>query len=171
MKKFTFTVLLAMVFAVACDKPQTAVEAAPQATAESAVEIKAELVEVSVEGSSFAPAVSKDSVPQGSWICDMGTVHYARAEQGDGICPLCKMKLVQHGSVAGAAVAVAEGANKAGCDCAGCGDKAAKAEAAAEGEHAGCGEGCEGCEHGAKKAEAGGAHEGHNHHHDHDHAH
>jgi len=23
----------------------------------------------------------------------MGTVHYARGEKGDGVCPLCKMKL------------------------------------------------------------------------------
>ena len=32
-----------------------------------------------------------------AWSCDMGKVHYARTEKGDGICPLCKMQLTQTG--------------------------------------------------------------------------
>lgn len=83
-------------------------EAAPPGPAASAGEEQAAdeapasqpsgLVEVSAEGTEFDPPVSKDRVPDGVWICDMGTVHYARAEQGDGTCPLCNMRLVQHGA-------------------------------------------------------------------------
>lgn len=54
------------------------------------------MVEVSAEGTSYDPPVAKSQVPTGSWICDMGTVHYARSEQGDGRCPLCGMNLVEH---------------------------------------------------------------------------
>ncbi|MBA2664492.1 MAG: hypothetical protein H0U74_19550 [Bradymonadaceae bacterium] len=160
MKKFTFALMLVMLFAVACDKAEAPAEAtAEQPTAEK----QAELVEVSAEGSTFAPAIEKASIPQGSWICDMGTVHYARTEQGDGTCPLCKMKLVQYSAPGAATVAAGE---KAGCDCAGCAEKMAKAD----GEH-NCGEGgCEGCEHGAKKAEGEGAAD-HDHDDHHGHAH
>lgn len=50
-------------------------------------------VEVSVEGGEFAPPVMAAQIPDGAWYCDMGTVHYARGEEGDGICPLCNMRL------------------------------------------------------------------------------
>ncbi len=54
------------------------------------------MVEVNEEGVSLDPAVEKSQVPSGSWICDMGTVHYARSVEGDGICPRCNMRLVEH---------------------------------------------------------------------------
>lgn len=54
------------------------------------------LVEVAAEGSRFDPAVEKAQVPAGNWICDMGTVHYAQPEVGDGTCPICNMQLVEH---------------------------------------------------------------------------
>lgn len=47
------------------------------------------------EGKVFHPAVEASEVPSGAWYCDMGTVHYAASEKGDGVCPVCKMKLVQ----------------------------------------------------------------------------
>ena len=47
------------------------------------------------EGTRFDPAVEASSLPEGAWICDMGTVHYARSVQGDGECPICHMRLVQ----------------------------------------------------------------------------
>lgn len=54
------------------------------------------MVEVSAEGTRFDPAVEKSMVPTGTWICDMGTVHYASTEHGDGRCPVCGMRLVEH---------------------------------------------------------------------------
>lgn len=52
-------------------------------------------VEVSATGTNFDPPVAKDRIPEGAWFCDMGTVHYARMEEGDGRCPRCGMRLVQ----------------------------------------------------------------------------
>ena len=53
--------------------------------------------EVTKEGSKFDPPIAKSEVPEGAYYCDMGTVHYARMEEGDGKCPLCGMKLVHKG--------------------------------------------------------------------------
>ena len=50
-------------------------------------------VDVTKEGSKFDPPIAKDKVPDGAYYCDMGTVHYARMEEGDGKCPLCGMAL------------------------------------------------------------------------------
>lgn len=76
-------------------------EAPTEPTAEVAAPAAEGLVEVSAEGTSFDPPVEKDRIPNGVWICDMGTVHYARTEQGDGICPRCNMRLHQHNAPAG----------------------------------------------------------------------
>jgi rubrerythrin len=57
-------------------------------------------VEVSKEGTKFDPPVKTEQIPDGAWMCDMGTVHYARLDKGDGKCPLCKMDLVQKGAKA-----------------------------------------------------------------------
>lgn len=56
----------------------------------------AETVEVSADGTKFEPPIEKDKLPADVWYCDMGTVHYASTQKGDGKCPLCGMKLVQH---------------------------------------------------------------------------
>lgn len=58
---------------------------------------KADTVQISPEGTRFEPAVSKDQLPENAWICDMGSVHYARSAEGDGQCPVCGMALKQHG--------------------------------------------------------------------------
>ena len=50
-------------------------------------------VAVAPEGSTFDPPVRVDQLPTGVWYCDMGTVHYARLEEGDGRCPVCGMTL------------------------------------------------------------------------------
>jgi len=50
-------------------------------------------VTVSAAGQAFKPPIKKAQLPDGVWFCDMGTVHYARGEKGDGKCPLCKMTL------------------------------------------------------------------------------
>lgn len=74
-------------------------EAEPEAepTSQPASQSAEGMVEVSVEGTTYDPPVTKDRVPAGVWICDMGTVEYARAEQGDGTCPICNMRLTMHG--------------------------------------------------------------------------
>jgi mono/diheme cytochrome c family protein len=52
-------------------------------------------VEVSAEGTRFDPAVSADRIPPGAWMCEMGGVHYASLDPGDGSCPVCGMRLTQ----------------------------------------------------------------------------
>ncbi len=52
-------------------------------------------VTVPKEGKKFKPPIKAAQLPAGVWYCDMGTVHYARGEKGDGKCPLCKMNLKQ----------------------------------------------------------------------------
>ena len=50
-------------------------------------------VEVPAEGRTFDPPVAIAQIPPGAWYCDMGTAHYARQNQGDGVCPVCSMAL------------------------------------------------------------------------------
>lgn len=52
-------------------------------------------VEVAPGGTKFDPPVKVSQIPVGAWMCDMGTVHYAAREKGDGQCPICGMKLKQ----------------------------------------------------------------------------
>lgn len=58
------------------------------------------LVAVTAAGAKLEPPVVAARIPEGAWYCDMGKVHYARTEKGDGICPLCKMQLTQKGPAA-----------------------------------------------------------------------
>lgn len=50
-------------------------------------------VDVAKDGTKFDPKVDKSKLPDGAWYCDMGGVHYARMDEGDGKCELCGMKL------------------------------------------------------------------------------
>ncbi len=107
--------LLALSFALVatsgCSKPASA-DNGPEAVASAAPAEKAaapaakkapapaeaaaaadDKVEVPKEGKKFEPPVKPEQIPGGAWYCDMGTVHYARGEEGDGKCPLCHMKL------------------------------------------------------------------------------
>ncbi len=59
-----------------------------------------DLVAVTAAGAKLEPPVVAARIPEGAWYCDMGKVHYARSEKGDGTCPLCKMQLTQKGSAA-----------------------------------------------------------------------
>jgi rubrerythrin len=83
----------------ACKKDDGAAKPAEEtaktegADAEAAKAEPMKKVEVTAEGTKFDPAVEKAAIPEGAWYCDMGTVHYARSEKGDGKCPLCKMDL------------------------------------------------------------------------------
>ncbi len=57
-------------------------------------------VEVAKSGTKFDPPVDKSKIPDGAWMCDMGSVHYASLDPGDGKCPTCGMKLVRKGASA-----------------------------------------------------------------------
>ncbi|MFW5965966.1 MAG: hypothetical protein ACOCV2_00545 [Persicimonas sp.] len=98
--------LVALLFALAaCDKQEASDEEAAdeEAAAEEAEgdegeeDEELEMVEVSDDGEVFDPPVEKEQIPEGAWFCDMGTVHYAQMEEGDGTCPECNMKLKQKG--------------------------------------------------------------------------
>ncbi|TNE87260.1 MAG: hypothetical protein EP330_18735 [Deltaproteobacteria bacterium] len=43
-------------------------------------------------GQRYDPAVAPTEVPDGAWMCDMGTVHFASPHAGE--CPVCGMALV-----------------------------------------------------------------------------
>lgn len=116
--KFASTLLMmaALLMFSACDKPADAPKteepaaepaaetepAAPTKATESAPAeaAKAEMVEVTAEGTTFKPPVQVAQIPDGAWYCDMGTVEYARTEKGDGKCPVCGMMLKQKGAAA-----------------------------------------------------------------------
>jgi len=55
-------------------------------------------IELTAEGTNLNPPVQVAQIPDGGWYCDMGTVHYARADKGDGKCPRCNMDLVHKGA-------------------------------------------------------------------------
>jgi hypothetical protein len=56
-----------------------------------------EMVEVTAEGNKYEPPVQISQIPAGAWYCDMGTVHYARKDEGDGRCTVCGMTLTKKG--------------------------------------------------------------------------
>ena len=58
----------------------------------------AEMVVVTKEGTKLDPAVPKARIPDGAWMCDMGTVHFAKTEKGT--CDLCGMPLTLKGAPA-----------------------------------------------------------------------
>ncbi len=70
-------------------KPKAAEKAPEKGATNGAVA----LVTVTKAGSEFDPAVDIAQMPEGAYYCDMGTVHYARMDEGDGKCGLCGMKL------------------------------------------------------------------------------
>jgi len=75
---------------------EKAAETAPaETTAEKAKD--SDTVEVTKEGAKIDPPVAIARIPDGAYYCDMGTVHYARMEEGDGKCALCGMKLEHKG--------------------------------------------------------------------------
>ena len=92
-----FVTLIALWGCGAAEAP--APEPEPEAPAVDVVtEAPADLpmVEVAIDGTEFDPPVEVAQLPDGVWYCDMGTVHYASVEHGDGTCPLCGMDLVHH---------------------------------------------------------------------------
>jgi hypothetical protein len=92
---------LSLAFAGACKKDDSGGDKA-------GAKGETEMVALSKDGTELDPAVPKARIPDGSWMCDMGTVHYARTEKGDGVCPLCGMPLTQKGAAAEPAAAVSD---------------------------------------------------------------
>jgi len=74
-------------------KPAAEEPADAKGTAAKADKAANDFAEVSREGTKFDPPVAKAKIPPGAHYCDMGTVHYARMERGDGKCPECGMML------------------------------------------------------------------------------
>lgn len=115
MRLTDLTLMLLFAAAVAvtgCKQSETTPEEAPEpsATGETSdacadvatgancttvAEAPAGPVELTAEGGALEPPVAVERIPAGGWYCDMGTVHYARLEHGDGTCPLCGMSLRQ----------------------------------------------------------------------------
>ena len=97
----TITLILLCVSALACENkpatsptPEAPTPAAPVAATPSPDNgAGSKVVVVDAQGSKFDPPVEISQLPDGVWYCDMGTSHYARKEQGDGKCELCKMAL------------------------------------------------------------------------------
>jgi hypothetical protein len=93
MKRLLLFGTVLLLLGVGCKKDQKETPAAgPSAKPAAAAGGK---VEVPPEGKKFDPPVKKEQIPDGVWYCDMGTVEYARAQPGDGKCPLCGMRLKQ----------------------------------------------------------------------------
>ncbi|QED28128.1 hypothetical protein FRD01_12980 [Microvenator marinus] len=92
--------LLAGFATVGCAK-NSAEKPAQEAASKDKAEVKAvaakDTVEVKKDGTKFDPKVEKSQIPDGAWYCDMGDVHYARMDKGDGKCELCGMMLTQKG--------------------------------------------------------------------------
>ena len=108
MKKLLFVLLVVVAIAASIGCGARSAEQTEEVTAapiaeqpESALpsveeaEPALEMVELTAEGTEFDPPVQAEQLPDGAWYCDMGTVHYARTDQGDGKCALCGMNLVQ----------------------------------------------------------------------------
>ena len=88
------------------------------------------MVAVTAEGTKFDPPVTTAQIPDGAWMCDMGSVHFAASEKGaEGTCPICGMPLSQKGAKVEAAPETPPAA-------AATGDAGAGAEPAAAGANA-----------------------------------
>jgi hypothetical protein len=103
-----FVCFAVLTLCFACDKPAEAPKAdapavvdAPKADAPPA---ELAMVEVPATGKEFNPPVKPEQIPAGAYYCDMGTVEYARMEEGDGKCAVCGMML-KHKPAADAAPA------------------------------------------------------------------
>lgn len=95
MKKIILSLSLSILL-LGCGGPAQTPSASGSPSAAASTAEPGKTVEVSAEGTRFDPAVPVEQMPAGAWACVMkGTVHYASMDQGEGKCPVCKMKLVQ----------------------------------------------------------------------------
>ncbi len=101
----TFAALLFASSITGCDKKEAAASPDTSQQASKAEELKAEApsaagVKVEREGTKFDPPVKPSEIPDGAWMCDMGTVHFASLKKGSGKCPTCGMALKKKGAQA-----------------------------------------------------------------------
>lgn len=68
-----------------------------------------EAEEIPNGGKKFDPPRPLEAVPDGMWLCDMGTTHWVQHRKGDGECPVCGMFLKQKTAGQKAAEKSAEG--------------------------------------------------------------
>jgi hypothetical protein len=89
--------VITLLLLVACSGSRSELNAPPKHPDVPVLQVEAgsEPVSLTAAGVKLAPPVTPDRIPTGAWYCDMGKVHYARAEKGDGTCPLCKMQLTE----------------------------------------------------------------------------
>ena len=78
----------------ACKKDETADDSS------ASKPVAGGMVTLEAKGKKIDPPVKKSQIPDGAWMCDMGTVHFAGMEKGAGTCDLCGMQLVQKGAEA-----------------------------------------------------------------------
>ena len=103
MKKLLLPLFSLSLALLACDKPAEPAVVTPAAGPIDRVETSREdapalvppaaIVTLPAEGARFDPPVEASAIPEGAWYCDMGTVHYAQPDKGDGTCPVCGMLL------------------------------------------------------------------------------
>ncbi len=89
-------ILLAVVV-VGCSFGTAPAPEPDQAPAAATAPADVDRVAVPRDGKRFDPPVPSTAIPHGAWYCDMGTVHYARMQKGDGSCPVCGMDLSHRG--------------------------------------------------------------------------
>ena len=98
----TFTALLLAASIAGCEKNEAAASPDTSRQASKAEEAKADApsptgVKVEKGGTKFDPPVKPSDIPDGAWMCDMGTVHFASLDKGSGKCPTCGMNLKKKG--------------------------------------------------------------------------
>ena len=93
------SLVLTLLVLLACSGSRSDVNAPPAHADVPVLKVApgGDLIAVTAAGAKLEPPVTASRIPEGAWFCDMGKVHYARSEKGDGICPLCKMQLTQKG--------------------------------------------------------------------------
>ncbi|MEM9696744.1 MAG: hypothetical protein AAGA56_29675, partial [Myxococcota bacterium] len=88
MRGLSFVFLSLALCSLGCEKKPR--ELTPKEKAERAALANPDLK----GGTRHDPAVEKAAIADGTYICDMGKVHFSRADKGDGLCPICGMDLV-----------------------------------------------------------------------------
>jgi hypothetical protein len=66
---------------------------APDAPEPGPAPAAAEPAERAAEGTRHDPPIETSEVSAGTWMCDMGTVHYTAPHAGE--CPVCGMQLTE----------------------------------------------------------------------------
>lgn len=83
----------------ACDKEPATPNQEPTEPEAKTVEAPAAIASLPASGRKFDPPIEPDTLPQGSYYCDMGTTHWATSTMpSNAKCPVCGMNLKQFGA-------------------------------------------------------------------------